>query len=201
MKNIRKLLSVLAVACIVLSCLAACGQGGDGTQPAKDVDYASEIKLDMASDTLKVEATVETFIDGDTTHFNVPKDVMENGILKARYLAIDTPETTGKIEPYGKTASNFTKEKLSQATSIIIESDTSAWNPDSTGARYLVWIWYKTAEDTEYRNLNIEILQNGLALASNSSANRYGTTCTAAIAQAEASKLNVYSGEKDPNFY
>ena len=201
MKNIRKLLSTLVVVCIVLSCLVACGQGGNDTQPAKDVDYAGELKLDMTSETLKVEVTVHTFIDGDTTHFNVPKDVMENGILKARYLAINTPESTGKIEPYGKTASNFTKEKLSQATSIVIESDTSSWNPDSTGARYLVWVWYKTAQDTEYRNLNIEILQNGLALASNSAANRYGTTCTAAIAQAEANALHVYSGEKDPNFY
>ena len=201
MKNIRKLLSVLAAVCIVVSCLAACGQGSDGTEAAKNLDYAGEIKLDMNSDTLKVQATVHTFIDGDTTHFNVPSNVMENGILKARYLAINTPESTGKIEPYGKTASNFTKEKLSQATSIIIESDNSTWNPDSTGSRYLVWIWYKTAEDAEYRNLNIEILQNGLALASNSSANRYGTTCTAAIAQAEANKLHVYSGEKDPNFY
>ena len=201
MKNIRKFLSVLAAVCIVVSCLAACGQGGDGTEPAKNVDYAGELKLDMNSETLKVQATVHTFIDGDTTHFNVPSTVMENGILKARYLAINTPESTGKIEPYGKAASNFTKEKLSQATSIIIESDNSTWNPDSTGSRYLVWIWYKTAEDAEYRNLNIEILQNGLALASNSSANRYGTTCTAAIAQAEANLLHVYSGEKDPNFY
>ena len=202
MKKASKILSVLLVLCIFLSCLAACGQvGEDPTEPAENVDYAASVKLDMNSETVKTEATVHTFIDGDTTHFNVPSSVMSNGVLKARYLAINTPESTGKIEPYGKTASNYTKEKLSAATSIIIESDTSTWNPDSTGSRYLVWIWYKTAEDQEYRNLNIEILQNGLALASNSSANRYGSTCTAAIAQAESQKLNVYSGENDPNFY
>lgn len=201
MKKATKLLSVLLVLCIFVSCLAACGQQGGDSTPANDVDYAASIKLDMSSETLKQEVTVHTFIDGDTTHFNVPSSVMENGVFKARYLAINTPESTGKIEPYGKTASNFTKEKLSAATSIIIESDTAVWNPDSTGARYLVWVWYKTASDTEYRNLNIEILQNGLALASNSAANRYGTTCTAAIAQAEANKLHVYSGKSDPNFY
>ena len=201
MKKLCKILSVLLVVCIAMSCLAACGQGDQDTTPKNDVDYAASVKLDMSSETLKQEVSVHTFIDGDTTHFNVPRTVMENGVLKARYLAINTPESTGKIEPYGKTASNFTKEKLSQATSIIIESDTNTWNPDSTGARYLVWIWYKTAEDAEYRNLNIEILQNGLALASNSAANRYGSTCTAAIAQAEANKLGVYSGQNDPNFY
>lgn len=202
MKKASKIFSVLLVLCISLSCLAACGQAGeDTTAPAENVDYAASVKLDMNSETLKTEATVHTFIDGDTTHFNVPSSVMDNGIFKARYLAINTPESTGKIEPYGKTASNYTKERLSAATSIIIESDTSTWNPDSTGSRYLVWIWYKTAEDQEYRNLNIEILQNGLALASNSSANRYGSTCTAAITQAEANKLNVYSDEEDPNFY
>ena len=208
MKKASKILSLLLTLCIFASCLAACGQKeeegtqGGGTQgPGPSVDYAASITLDMNSDSVKVEATVHTFIDGDTTHFNVPTTVMPNGILKARYLAINTPESTGKIEPYGKTASNFTKEKLSTATSIIIESDNATWNPDSTGSRYLVWIWYKTSESAEYRNLNIEILQNGLALASNSSANRYGTTCTAAIAQAEANKLHVYSNEKDPNFY
>ena len=202
MKKLSKILSLLLALFICLSFLAACGQGGDDTTaPAEQVDYAASVKLDMSSDTLKKEVTVHTFIDGDTTHFNVPTSVMDNGILKARYLAINTPESTGKIEPYGKTASNFTKEKLSAATSIIIESDNNLWNPDSTGARYLVWVWYKTVADTEYRNLNIEILQNGLALASNSDANRYGSTCTAAIAQAEANKLHVYSGKKDPNFY
>ncbi len=200
MKKTSKILSLLLVVSLVLSCLAACGQGGQDTTP-ENVDYAASVKLDMASETLKQEVTVHTFIDGDTTHFHVPTSLMENGVLKARYLAINTPESTGKIEPYGKTASNFTKEKLSKATSIIIESDTGVWNPDSTGARYLVWVWYKTAEDTEYRNLNIEILQNGLALASNSAANRYGSTCTAAIEQAENAKLNVYSGKPDPNFY
>ena len=204
MKKICKRISILLVVCMLLSVLAACGQtDSKETKPSApaNVDYAASVTLDMSSDTLKQEVTVHTFIDGDTTHFNVPKSVMENGILKARYLAINTPESTGKIEPYGKTASNFTKEKLSQATSIIIESDNGTWNPDSTGSRYLVWIWYKTAEDTEYRNLNIEILQNGLALASNSAANRYGSTCMDAIAQAETNKLNVYSGQKDPNFY
>lgn len=165
------------------------------------VDYASELKLDMSSDSIKMEASVHIYIDGDTTHFNVPDSSFENGILKARYLAINTPESTGRIEPWGKAASNFTKEKLKDATSIILESDNGSWNADSTGGRYLVWVWYKTAEMTDYRNLNLEILQNGLAIASNSAQNRYGDICVKALDQAKQEKLYVHSTEQDPNFH
>ncbi len=165
------------------------------------IDYASTVKLDMSSETLKAEVSIKLLVDGDTVHFNIDEPSFNSTLLKARFLAINTPESTGKIEPYGKTASDFTKNKLSNATSIIIESDDDSWNADSTGGRYLVWVWYKTSANDEYRNLNIEILQNGLAIASNSAQNRYGTTCINALNQAKALKLNVHSGEPDPNFY
>lgn len=187
---------------------AGCGKTADpntsneaDSQNAVYIDYASSIKLDMSSETLKQTVTVKTYVDGDTVHFYVPSSIVKDGVLKARFLAVNTPESTGKVEEYGKTASLFTREKLSAATSIIIESDDSKWNLDSTGVRYLVWIWYRTSETEEYRNLNIELLQNGLAIASSSANNRYGTTAVAAIDNAKALKLNIYSGEKDPNFY
>lgn len=164
-------------------------------------DIAGQVLLNMQSDTLKQEVTVKTFIDGDTTHFFVPESVAETGVLKARYLAINTPEVTGKIEEYGKKAAEFTKERLLDATSIIIESDTGVWNKDSTGDRYLVWVWYKTENSDVYRNLNIEILENGLAIANSSKNNRYGDYCMAAIDKAKQDKLNVYSGKPDPDFY
>lgn len=168
---------------------------------AADRDFASEVKLNMRSETAKQKVTVHAFVDGDTTHFNVPVSISENGILKARYLAVNTPESTGKIEEWGKKASAFTREKLSHASSIIIESEDANWNPDSTGGRFLVWVWYRNSEDEEYRNLNIEILQNGLAIASSTANNRYGQTAMAALNYAKDQKLNVYSGEKDPDFY
>ena len=165
------------------------------------VDYVESLKLKMSTNTAKVEATVKTFVDGDTVHFYVSEDVMPDGILKARFLAVNTPESTGKIEEYGKMASEFTKERLSAATSIILESETDQWEADSTGGRYLAWVWYKTAEDAEYRNLNLEILQNGLARASNTGGNQYGSTCMAALEQAKREMLNLYSGQQDPGFY
>ena len=169
--------------------------------PLEIVDYAASVKLDMSSETAKQEVTVKMFVDGDTTHFHVPTSIFSTGVLKGRYAAINTPESTGKIEEYGKKASAFTKEKLSAATSIIVESETTEWNPDSTGSRFLVWVWYKTADSDDYRNLNIEILQNGLAIANSSATSRYGSAAVAAINQAKAQKLNIYSGEKDPDFY
>ena len=193
-------LAMLVLLTMLLCSVVACGPK-DEPEESGHVDYAAELKLDMDSDSLKQEVSVHIYIDGDTTHFNVPESVMEGGILKARYLAINTPESTGRIEPWGKAASNFTKERLKNATSIIIESDNGTWNADSTGGRYLVWVWYKTADMTDYRNLNLEILQNGLAIASNSAQNRYGEICVKAIDQAKAEKLYVHSTEQDPDFH
>lgn len=164
-------------------------------------DYASEVKLNMNSETLKQQVTVHSFVDGDTTHFNVPESVSPTGVLKARYLGLNTPESTGKIEEYGKKASHFTREKLENASSIIIESDDGHWNLDSSGGRVLVWVWYRNSESEQYRNLNIELLQNGLANAYSTANNRYGTTATAALNSAKENKLNLFSGQKDPDYY
>lgn len=202
-----RLLAVILLATMLLGSLVACNSEGGNketeTEAIEHVDYVSQVKLEMDTDSLKQEVTVKNFIDGDTTHFNVPASVHPNGetVFKARYLAINTPESTGRVEAWGKAASNFTKEKLSAATSIFIESDNGTWNADSTGNRYMVWVWYKTADMADYRNLNIEILQNGLAIASNSAQNRYGDYCMKAIDQAKLEKLHVYSVEKDPDFH
>lgn len=211
MKNNFRLLTLLLLLCIVISCLTACPWDTPVTTTTTTttpgpilpewVDYVSQVKLDMTSDRLRQEVTVHQFVDGDTTHFNVPTSIAANGILKARYLSINTPESTGAIEEWGKAASKFTRSKLENAVSIILESDTNKWDLDSTGARHLVWVWYKTDANSEYRNLNLEILQEGLAIASNSAQNTYGTYCVAAIDQAKAYGLYVYSKEKDPDFY
>jgi endonuclease YncB( thermonuclease family) len=159
------------------------------------------LKFNPNSGRAYTEATVKTFVDGDTTHFNVPSSIVSGGVLKARYLGINTPESTGQIEPWGKKASNYTKAALSAATSIIVESDTASWNPDSTGDRYLVWVWYKTAEMTDYRCLNLEILQAGLAVSSSSAELSYADLCVSILNQSVTHKLYVFSKEKDPDFY
>lgn len=149
-------------------------------------------------------------VDGDTTHFNPKYDSTlatnpssdfagTDGYVKARYIAINTPESTGKIEQWGGKASKFTRSKLESATSIIIESDSDQWNFDANG-RYILWVWYKPQGSNEYKNLNVEILQEGLALGSSVSANRYGETAMNAMVQAQKQKLYLYSGQPDPDF-
>ena len=191
-----RLVAGLVALLMLLPCITACSL----FQKFTHVDYVAETKLDMASTTRKIEATVKSFIDGDTTHFYVEKsEDFPDGVVKARYLAINTPESTGKIEEWGKAAANFTKEKLKNAYAIMLESDTAKWETDSNG-RHLLWIWYKTDEGSAWRNLNIEILQNGYAIASNSGQNRYGTTCMAALNQASKEELYVHSKDQDPSY-
>lgn len=228
MKKLNKLIALLLLLSIFAGTLFSCTpakeqEGDDQTTETPDdnkteelgpiIDYVASVKLDQTSDRARTSATVKSenrngevvytgFVDGDTTHFVVPTNVSHTGILKARYIAINTPESTGQIEPWGKKASNFTKEKLSKATSIILESNTSTWDLDSTGDRFLVWVWYKTDEMTDYRNLNLEILQEGLAYASSYIDYVYADACRDILLQARTHKLHVHDRtKKDPDFY
>ena len=201
MKN--RFLSLLLLICVIFGMFTGCQP-----QLAEWVDYAGQAVLSVDGiETIKQEVTVKQYIDGDTTHFyfpkgaNVPEEAQAIGYIKARYLAVNTPESTGTIEAWGKKASNFTKEKLKSADSIILETEGTAWEADSTKDRFLVWVWYRVEGTDTYRNLNLELLQEGLAWASKSGVSRYGSLCTPAIAQAKAHKLHVYSDKDDPDYY
>ena len=206
MTKMKRLAALLAVLSLLIGCMVGCGKEGtgstdDGAGETAFVDYVEQTKLDLNSNTKKLEVTVHAYIDGDTTHFNVPADVADNGVLKARYMGINTPESTGKIEEWGKKASTFTKEKLSNAVSIYVESNDDKWNMDSSGGRHLVYVWYKPDADSDYRCLNLEIIQNGLSISCGTVNDRYGQAATDAFQQAKREKLHVFSGEKDPGFY
>jgi hypothetical protein len=65
----------------------------------------------------------------------------------------------------------------------------------------MLWVWYQPKGSDTYRNLNVELLQEGLAWGSKTSDCRYGTVCGKAINVANAHGLGVYSKDKDPDFY
>lgn len=161
-------------------------------------DLAGQLNLDMQSGSLKAEVTVETFSDGDTIRVNGLDQVSDPCII--RFIGCDTPESTGRIEPWGKVASRFTRERLEQAESILIESETNAWETDGTSRRILGWVWYRPKGSEQYRNLNIELIQEGLATIRSVTRLRYGETCLAAEAQARAQGLRLYGQEPDPEF-
>ncbi len=210
----KKLLAGFIAATFLLPALAGCSL----TKKKNDhvsVDYVSQLHLDLTSTTKKLEVTVLRYIDGDTTHFDPvtnstithydPSEfsATTENYIKARYLAVNTPESTGDIEKWGKTASLFTQDKLSHAQKIIIESDDDKWNIDSTGDRYTLWIWYLPQGETEYRNLNIELLQYGYGRASSIADSRYEEIANNAIVQAQEEQLRVWSpaDTKDVNFF
>lgn len=168
-------------------------------------DFATMVTLDTSD--LKKDfdktgrglVTVEQFIDGDTVHF---WNYSHTELIKARFVAIDTPESTGKVEPWGKPASKYTKSKLEKAAEIALESNVEGESPlDSTGDRYLAWVWYRPEGSDTWRNLNIEILSDGLAMGKSTSSTRYGTVAMNALTSARTEKLNLYSGKNDPLFY
>lgn len=208
MKKIIGLLFVFLFSLVLTSC-GPSNKDDDSTgkwEYKRDkslTDFAVIHKLDTGAIGSDFDVTgrgyvkVHQFIDGDTVHF-----VDSNGdIIKARFLAIDTPESTGRVEPWGKPASTFTREKLSNAEAIVLESDVEGQPVfDSTGERYLTWVWYLPKGSMTWRNLNIEILQDGLAIAKKSGDNRYGSTAVDALSDAKKNHINLYGG-KDPTFY
>lgn len=142
------------------------------------------------------EATVDAFTDGDTTRF-----VSDDVTLIIRYYSIDTPESTGSVEKWGKAASMFVKNQLSKATKIVLESSTGE-RPvkDSYGSRYLGYIWYKTADYDDFKLLNLEIVENGFSenKGVNTSAFAYNSYFEEATNFAKSIQLRLFSKLDDP---
>lgn len=98
----------------------------------------------------KEVVTLSKCVDGDTVW------LMKNDEkIKVRFLAIDTPESTNKIEEYGKEASRYTCNLLSNADSIEIEYDSNSDKLDKYD-RHLVWIF------VDGDLLQEKIIENGL---------------------------------------
>ncbi len=212
MKTLNRLIAMLLALCTVVSLLASCNPTPEEPkeEEPQHVDYVSDLKIDLNSSRKRVELdntdekAINLYIDGDTTHFKVGNKIIHSaiisGVLKARYLVVDTPESTGIIEEWGKDASDFTKSKLQGAESIILESNDDKWSTDSN-KRILVWVWYKTAGETDYRNLNIELIQEGFALWKSDPDLVYNKIAQNAQMQARREKLYIHGPKGlDPDF-
>lgn len=101
-------------------------------------------------DAQKLEVTLDKCVDGDTAWF-----YLDNEEIKARFLAIDTPESTTKKEAFGKEASDFTCNLLKNANKIEIEYDDNSDKLDKYD-RHLVWVF---VDDNLLQDL---IIKNGL---------------------------------------
>lgn len=151
--------------------------------------------------------TLKTSVDGDTAHFYSGK---YNKVVQGRFNGVDTPESTGVIEPWGKKAATFTRETLTNAKTIVLETERTDGKTgpeaDSTGDRYLVWVWTSTRsveeeDGSQLRLLNLALVQEGLSPSKGTAGSRYEDTFLDADAQAQKMKINIWSEEKDPQYY
>lgn len=177
------------------------------------VDYVAQVKLSQdyqGKDFLTHgigQVDLKQKIDGDTAHF-YPHGTTRN-LIKARYNCIDTPESTGTIEAYGFGASDRNGELLSTAKTIVLSTDPADQGDkgnipvtDSTGGRYLTYIWVSEKENCpfdELRLVNLTLVQEGWSKQKGASEKQFANAFLMANQQAMQRKLNVWSGVDDPD--
>lgn len=102
----------------------------------------------------KENVTFSKCVDGDTI-----KVLVNNEEKTVRFLAIDTPETkhpTKGEEPFGKEASNYTCDRVTNAKKIELEYDDNSDKEDKYN-RLLAWVW------VDGYLLQDELIKEGLA--------------------------------------
>lgn len=113
------------------------------------------------------EVTLNYCIDGDTARFNYPQyiyDAIPGFSKNTRFLNMDTEETYGNPEEWGKPGSVYTCDLLNSAESIILQTDPNDDLIDNEDyRRLLAWIWVKLTGEEEYFLLNYMVVIQGLA--------------------------------------
>ena len=128
-------------------------------------------------------------VDGDTAKF-----ILDGVVVTARFLAIDTPETKGKVEPYGKEASNYTCKKLKNAKEIKFVYDKNA-DKDKYD-RYLVWIFI------DNKLLQKELVSKGLAkVAYLYDDYKYTSDLKKLEKEAKSTKIGTWSDYKEESWW
>lgn len=137
------------------------------------------------------EVTLERNVDGDTTRFRT-----EGQIITVRYLGIDTPESTALYQPWGNAASNFVKERLEDAESIVLEAEGERMDGND---RYLAWVWYVPEGETEYVLLNLELVEYAYSKDKVNVDSKYYDIIFDAAWEVSQTKRRVW-GELDPTY-
>ena len=145
------------------------------------------ININIVTANEKIEVTFNKCVDGDTAWFN-----LNNEVIKVRFLAIDTPESTTKKEIFGKEASNFTCNKLKTAKKLEIKYDKNSDKKDKYD-RHLAWVF------TDNKLLQDLIIKEGLAKVAYLYGDyEYTDTLKASEQLAKENKLNIWSDYEEP---
>ncbi len=156
-----------------------------------NTDFTDTLAMDFTYDGLSFlddgvgEVTLEKCTDGDTA-------VFKDGAVSfpVRFLGINTPESTNRIDPWGKTASEYTCDKLTNATTIVLESEGSIQDGYD---RYLAWVWY------DGRLINMELVEQSLTYELSSPDSKYTDIMYQAELATQVKERRIW-GELDPNF-
>lgn len=135
------------------------------------------------------EVVLNRAIDGDTAYF-YEKNSNSKELIKVRFLGIDTPESTKEHDPWGKAASEFTKKVLTNAKTIVLESEGAI--KDSYN-RYLAWVW------VDGKLLNLQLVQEAYSNSTTSRTSKYFDIMYATSNEAKKTGRRFF-GEIDPNF-
>jgi micrococcal nuclease len=183
------------IAIVLLFALTACTGGGttpDDEDKELTTEYTDGLEMDFTYEgknylTDRVgEVTLVKCTDGDTATFS-------NGSqsFAVRFLGIDTPESTYRIDPWGKAASEYTCDKLTNATTIVLEAGDEM--QDGYG-RYLAWVWY------DGRLLNLELVEQAFSNAKGTTGTKYETVIYQAELAAQATDERVWGKNNDPDY-
>ena len=193
------------IAILFIFTLVACGEESyiaDNTEHYDDITKSLKLSKVYEGKSFLTDgigkATVVSYTDGDTTRFRLE----QGDDIIIRYHSVDTRESTGDVEKWGKAASNFTKEQLKKATEIVLEATGDRAEHDSYGVRYLGYVWYRESNDADFKCLNLELVENGYSenTGVNTSKFPYYDYFEKAQNFAQSIKLRLFSDKEDPLF-
>ena len=146
----------------------------------------SEVPKDAA------KATVERVVDGDTMKLKLE----ETGeTVTLRLLLVDTPESVKKgvdPQPFSIEASNYTKNTLSQGSTVYIEYDSGSKTDKYD--RHLGYLWYYSKDNSNWQMFNETLISEGYARVGYIySQKRHLDEFYKAQDYAKSNKLNIWS--------
>lgn len=133
------------------------------------------------------EVSLKYAIDGDTAWFI---DKITGQSFKLRFLGIDTPETHAGEDPWGQAASDYVKNRLENATTIVIEGDKTI---KDTYDRYLGYVW------VDGILLNLELIEEAYSNSTLSNA-KYSEIFLEASISSQITGRRFFGSEIDPNY-
>ena len=199
---------MLLLAVVLALGLSACDDKPSNSEYDQNATYSEiteelELSLDYQGKSFLKDgiglAVLRFPTDGDTAAFIVDGDKT----IRVRFFGIDTPESTGQVDKWGKSASLFTKHVLETASEIVLESSTGkAAVTDSYGERYLGYVWYRTSETDSWKNLNLLLVENGYSPNNcvNTIEYKYYSYFDRAYKFAYKARLHLWGNAEDPNY-